>query len=180
VPQLPGAQQRKYFADSAAAAASFLARPDGPRIGALSFDGWDTHADEGAASGRLANLLGALDGALGAVEKGMGPAWRETVVAVVTEFGRTARINGTEGTDHGTATIALLAGGAVKGGRVIADWPGLRDADLYQQRDLKPTTDLRAVLKGVLRDHVRVDDKALASAVFPDSAGVKAMAGLVG
>ena len=180
VPQMPGAQQRKYFADSAGAAASFLARPDGPRIGALSFDGWDTHADEGAANGRLANLLGALDGALGAVEKGMGPAWRETVVAVMTEFGRTARHNGTEGTDHGTATIALLAGGAVKGGRVIADWPGLRDADLYQQRDLKPTTDLRAVLKGVLRDHVRVDDKALASAVFPDSAGVKPMSGLVG
>ena len=178
-PQLPGAQQRKYFADSAGAAASFLARPDGPRIGALSFDGWDTHADEGAANGRLANLLGALDGALGAVETGMGAAWRETVVAVVTEFGRTARINGTEGTDHGTATIALLAGGAVKGGRVIADWPGLRDGDLYQQRDLKPTTDLRAVLKGVLRDHVRVSEAALANAVFPDSAGVKAMSGLV-
>jgi len=180
VPQLPGAAQRKYFADSAAAAASFLARPDGPRIGALAFDGWDTHADEGAASGRLAVLLGALDGALAAVESNMGPAWRETVVAVMTEFGRTARINGTEGTDHGTATIALLAGGAVKGDRVIADWPGLRDADLYQQRDLKPTTDLRAVLKGVLRDHVRVDEKALAGAVFPDSAGVKAMSGLVG
>jgi len=179
-PQLPGAAQRKYFADSAGAAASFLARPDGPRIGALSFDGWDTHADEGAANGRLANLLGALDGALAAVETNMGPAWRDTVVAVITEFGRTARINGTEGTDHGTATIALLAGGAVKGGRVIADWPGLRDADLYQQRDLKPTTDLRAVLKGVLRDHVRVDDKVLARAVFPDSADVKAMGGLVG
>ena len=178
-PQLPGAQQRKYFADSAGAAASFLARPDGPRIGALSFDGWDTHADEGAANGRLANLLGALDGALGAVETGMGAAWRETVVAVVTEFGRTARINGTEGTDHGTATIALLAGGAVKGGRVIADWPGLRDGDLYQQRDLKPTTDLRAVLKGVLRHHVRVSEAALANALFPDSAGVKAMSGLV-
>jgi uncharacterized protein (DUF1501 family) len=101
------------------------------------------------------------------------------VVAVVTEFGRTARINGTEGTDHGTATIALLAGGALKGGRVIADWPGLKDADLYQGRDLKPTTDLRAVLKGVLRDHVRVDEKALARAVFPDSAAVKPMDGLI-
>jgi uncharacterized protein (DUF1501 family) len=110
----------------------------------------------------------------------MGPAWRETVVAVMTEFGRTARINGTEGTDHGTATIALLAGGAVKGGRVIADWPGLKDGDLYQQRDLKPTADLRAVIKGVLRDHVRVGEAALASKVFPDSANVKAMGGLVG
>jgi uncharacterized protein (DUF1501 family) len=179
VPQLPGAAQRKYFADSAGAAASFLARPDGPRIGALSFDGWDTHADEGAANGRLANLLGALDGALAAVESNMGPAWRETVVAVMTEFGRTARINGTEGTDHGTATIALLAGGAVKGGRVIADWPGLRDADLYQQRDLKPTTDLRAVLKGVLKDHLRVPDAALATKVFPDSVAARPMTGLV-
>jgi uncharacterized protein (DUF1501 family) len=179
-PQPPGAPMRKYFADSAGAAARFLARPDGPRIGALAFDGWDTHADEGAANGRLALLLGALDGALAAIEAGMGTAWRETVVAVVTEFGRTARLNGTEGTDHGTGTIALLAGGALKGGRVIADWPGLKEADLHERRDLKPTTDLRAVLKGVLRDHVRVADKALTGAVFPDSADVKAMGGLVG
>ena len=90
----------------------FLAQPDGPRIGALAFDGWDTHADEGALNGRLAALLGALDGALAAIETNMGPAWRDTVVVVVTEFGRTARINGTEGTDHGTATVAFLAGGA--------------------------------------------------------------------
>ena len=178
--QAPGAPMRKYFADSAGAAANFLARPDGPRIGALSFDGWDTHAAEGAANGRLAILLGALDGALGAVESGMGAAWKDTVVAVVTEFGRTARINGTQGTDHGTATVALLAGGALKGGRVIADWPGLKDGDLYQQRDLKATTDLHAVLKGVLRDHVRADEKALASTVFPDSAAVKPMSGLIG
>jgi len=174
------ARVREYFADASGAAAKYLARPDGPRVGALSLFGWDTHVNEGAAAGQLAGFLGALDGALAAVETNMGPAWRDTVVAVITEFGRTARINGTEGTDHGTATIALLAGGAVKGGRVIADWPGLRDADLYQQRDLKPTTDLRAVLKGVLRDHVRVDDKVLARAVFPDSADVKAMGGLVG
>jgi uncharacterized protein (DUF1501 family) len=98
---------------------------------------------------------------------------------VVTEFGRTARINGTEGTDHGTGTIALLAGGAVKGGRVIANWPGLKDSDLYQQRDLKPTTDLRAVLKGVLRDHLRVNETALAGTVFPDSGNVKPMGGLI-
>src|SRR5882757_9647508 len=161
----PGAaaQVRAYFTEAAGAAAKFLSRPDGPRIGALSFDGWDTHADEGAASGRLASLLGALDGAIGAVESGMGDTWKETVVAVVTEFGRTARINGTEGTDHGTATVALLAGGAVKGGRVIADWPGLKTANLRDQRDLKPTTDLRAVIKGVLRDHLRVPEATLAA-----------------
>jgi uncharacterized protein (DUF1501 family) len=173
------AQVRAYFEEAAGAAAKFLARPDGPRIGALSFDGWDTHADEGAANGRLASLLGALDGAVGAVESGMGDAWKETVVAVVTEFGRTARINGTEGTDHGTATVALLAGGALKGGRVIADWPGVGEAALYEKRDLNPTIDLRAVLKGLLRDHVRVDENALATVVFPGSAKVKPMTGLV-
>ena len=130
--------------------------------------------------GQLANLLGALDGALAAVEKNMGEAWQETVVAVVTEFGRTARINGTNGTDHGTGTVAFLAGGALRGGRVIADWPGLKQAQLHEERDLKPTIDLRAVLKGLLRDHLRVDERALASAVFPDSIGVIPIAGLVG
>jgi uncharacterized protein (DUF1501 family) len=172
-------QVRAYFAESAGNAAKFMARPDGPRVGALAFDGWDTHADEGAVNGRLAALLGALDGAIAAVETGMGAAWSDTVVAVVTEFGRTARINGTEGTDHGTATIALLAGGAVKGGRVIADWPGLKTADLRDARDLKPTTDLRAVLKGVLRDHLRVPDMTLATKVFPENTAAKPVAGLV-
>src|SRR5262249_472531 len=160
-------QVRAYFAESAGAAAKFLARPDGPRIGALAFDGWDTHADEGVMNGRLANLLAALDGAIAAMETEMKEAWRETGMAVVTEFGRTARINGTEGTDHGTATVALLAGGALKGGRVISDWPGLKPANLHEGRDLKPTTDLRAVLKGVLKDHLRVDEAALATKVFP-------------
>ena len=174
-----GGAVRRYFLESAGAAARFLARPDGPRIGALAFDGWDTHANEGATNGRLAALLGALDGAIAAVENGMGNAWRDTVVAVVTEFGRTARINGTEGTDHGTATVALLAGGAVKGGRIIADWPGLSGNKLHEGRDLRPTTDLRAVMKGVLRDHLRVDDAVLASKVFPDSDAVKPMAGLL-
>jgi uncharacterized protein (DUF1501 family) len=169
---------RAYFAESAGAAAKFMARPDGPRVGALAFDGWDTHVDEGADKGQLAALLGALDGALGAIESNMGEAWRETVVTVVTEFGRTAKINGTNGTDHGTGTIALLAGGALKGGRVIADWPGLKTADLYESRDLKPTTDLRAVLKGLLKDHLRLSDQVLAAKVFPGSANVPAMAGL--
>ena len=179
-PQGPTAAVRAYFSDAAGAAAKFMSRDDGPRVGALAFDGWDTHQDEGVAKGRLAALLGALDAALAAVENGMGDAWKETAVAVITEFGRTARINGTEGTDHGTATIALLAGGAVKGGRVIADWPGLNEASLYQSRDLKPTTDLRAILKGVLRDHLRVDERALASSVFPGSATLGAAKGLVG
>jgi uncharacterized protein (DUF1501 family) len=98
---------------------------------------------------------------------------------LITEFGRTARINGNDGTDHGTATVALLAGGALKGGRVLADWPGLKEADLHERRDLKATTDLRAIVKGVLADHLRVDDRVLATAVFPDSAAIKPTPGLL-
>jgi uncharacterized protein (DUF1501 family) len=174
------AQVRAYFSEAAGTAAKFLAQPDGPRVGALALDGWDTHFNEGIAQGRLSQLLGSLDAALAAIKANMGSAWRETVVALATEFGRTARINGTAGTDHGTATVALLVGGALKGGRVIADWPGLKAADLYQGRDLKPTTDLRAVLKGVLKDHLRADERALAQNVFPGSDGVRPMAGLLG
>jgi uncharacterized protein (DUF1501 family) len=172
-------QVRAYFAEAAGAAAKFLASPDGPRVGALAFDGWDTHINEGPVSGRLAGLLGALDGAIAAVKTNMGNAWSETVVALVTEFGRTAHVNGNEGTDHGTGTVALLAGGALKGGRVIADWPGLKDSDLYEKRDLKPTTDLRTVLKGVLKDHLRVEDHVLAADVFPGSEAAAPMAGLM-
>ena len=143
---------RAYFAESAGTAAKFLARPNGPRIGALAFDGWDTHANEGAQGGRLATLLGALDGAIAAIETEMKEAWRETVVAVITEFGRTARINGTEGTDHGTATVALLAGGALKGGRVIADWPGLKPANLHEgprpQADDRPARGAQGTAEG--------------------------------
>ena len=179
-PGVPGAAVRAYFAESTSAAAKFMARPDGPRVGALAFDGWDTHANEGAAKGRLAVLLAALDGAINALETGMGKSWRYTVIAVVTEFGRTARINGTEGTDHGTATVALLIGGAVKGGRVITDWPGLKEANLLDGRDLKPTTDLRAVMKGILKDHLRADDHLLAKDVFPGSQTINPLANLVG
>ena len=174
------ARVRAYFADAAGTAARFLSKADGPRVGAVGFVGWDTHINEGAASGQLANLLGALDGALAAIETNMGDAWRETVVAVITEFGRTAHINGTDGTDHGTGTVAFLAGGALRGGRMIADWPGLKTAQLYEGRDLKPTTDLRSVLKGLLRDHLRVEQSVLASTVFPDSADIVPTAGLVG
>jgi uncharacterized protein (DUF1501 family) len=172
-------QVRTYFAEAAGAAAKFLANPDGPRVGALALDGWDTHVNEGLVNGRLAQLLGALDAALAAVETNMGAAWSETVVTLITEFGRTARINGSAGTDHGTATVALLLGGALKGGRVIADWPGLKESDLYEKRDLKATTDLRAVLKGLLRDHLRVDERVLTADIFPGSDTVAPMTGLL-
>jgi uncharacterized protein (DUF1501 family) len=173
------ARVRQYFTDVAVTAAKYLARPDGPRVGAVGVSGWDTHINEGATGGQLANLLGALDASIPAFEQNMGDAWKETVVVFITEFGRAARINGTDGTDHGTGTVAWIVGGALKGGRVIADWPGLKEADLYEERDLKATIDLRAVLKGVLQDHLRVDQRALAATVFPGSDDVKPMAGLV-
>jgi uncharacterized protein (DUF1501 family) len=114
-------------------------------------------------------------------ESGLGAHWRDTVIVAATEFGRTARINGTEGTDHGTGTIALLAGGAVKGGRVITDWPTLKGrASMKEEgRDLAPTTDLRAVVNGVLADHLGRGERTLAEAVFPDSAMAKPMKGLI-
>jgi uncharacterized protein (DUF1501 family) len=175
----PGGDAEKVFVEQATAAAKFMALDDGPRVAAMSFDGWDTHADQGPQSGRLARLLGALDATFGALERGLGPVWKQTVVAVVTEFGRTAHENGSIGTDHGTATVAFLLGGAVAGGRIVADWPGLADEKLFEKRDLAPTTDLRAVFKGVLADHLGVSARALSERVFPGTEQVAAVKGLI-
>jgi uncharacterized protein (DUF1501 family) len=175
----PGANGPAAMRQVARGAAKLMSADDGPRIAALAFDGWDTHANEGGPVGRLAQLLSGLDGALAELETGLSERWRDTIVVVATEFGRTARINGTQGTDHGTGTIALLAGGAVKGGRAISDWPTLKPASLYEGRDLKPTTDLRGVIKGVLSDHLGIGERALAETVFPDSAAAKPIKGLV-
>jgi uncharacterized protein (DUF1501 family) len=176
---MQGGDNPKGMAAIAEGAARIMAADGGPRIAALAFDGWDTHAREGGATGRLASLLGGLDNALAAFEQNLKPYWKDTAILVVTEFGRTARINGTAGTDHGTGTVAFLVGGAVKGGRVIADWPGLKDTQLYQGRDLMPTTDLRAVAKGVLADLYGASANALGERVFPGSIGVKPMQGLI-
>lgn len=164
---------------AAIGAARLLATQDGPRIAALSFNGWDTHANEGGASGRLAQLLGGLDNALLAFEQGMKPVWKDTTILVVTEFGRTAKVNGTVGTDHGTATVAFLVGGAVKGGRIHADWPGLKTANLFEDRDLAPTTDLRSVFKGVLADQWGLSNTVLSERVFPGSTGSPPLRGLI-
>ncbi len=178
-PAQPNAALFREFTEAAAAAAKFLSAADGPRIGALSYNGWDTHANEGVIQGQLGNRLAGLDAAIKALADGLGDAWKDTIVMIVTEFGRTARVNGTSGTDHGMATCAVLVGGAVKGGRMIADWPGLADASLYENRDLKPTRDLRTVFKGVLRDHLGIPEGALSSAIFPDSGSAKPLADLV-
>lgn len=162
------------------AAAGFLSRDDGPQIAMFDATGWDTHANEGGAQGQLAARLGALDAGLRTLKKQLGPVWKDTAVLIATEFGRTAATNGTRGTDHGTGAAAFLLGGAVHGGRVIADWPGLSAQALYQGRDLKPTLDIRSVLKGVLGEHMRVSRAALDSSVFPESAAARALGGLVG
>ena len=175
----PGQNLAEGMRLAAKGAARLMSSDDGPRLAALAFDGWDTHANEGGPVGRLAFLLGGLDGVLEEFRNGLGERWRDTAIVVVTEFGRTALINGTDGTDHGTGTVALLAGGAIRGGRVIADWPGLKQAGLYEGRDLNPTTDLRGVLKGVLHDHLGLGERSLAETVFPDSGLVKPIAGLI-
>ena len=163
----------------AAGTARLLAADDGPRIAAVAFNGWDTHANEGGATGRLATLLGKLDNVLGVMERNLAEKWQDTVILVVTEFGRTVAVNGTDGTDHGTATIALLAGGAVNGGKIIADWPGLGSNSLYEGRDLTPTVDLRSIEKGLLADLFGLSDAALASEVFPNSADATPLRDLV-
>jgi uncharacterized protein (DUF1501 family) len=141
--------------------------------------GWDTHANEGGAQGQLAARLAGLDAGLRSLKEDLGPVWRDTVVMIATEFGRTAAVNGTRGTDHGTAAAAFLLGGAVHGGRVIADWPGLSERALYQGRDLAPTMNMHSALKGVLADHLAVPTRALDTAVFPDSAAAKPLQGLL-
>ena len=167
------------YVETARAAAGFLKRDDGPRVAMFDTTGWDTHANEGGAQGQLALRLRGLDAALAALKESLGPAWRHTVVLVATEFGRTAAINGTRGTDHGTGAAAFLLGGAVTGGRVHADWPGLARSSLLDHRDLRPTRDLRTVMKGVLRDHLRVPAPALDTRVFPDSASARPMDDLI-
>jgi uncharacterized protein (DUF1501 family) len=159
----------KSMVETATGAARLLASPGGPRLASLSFNGWDTHAREGGAEGRLATLLAGLDQAIAGMKSNLGSAWKDTVIMVVTEFGRTVHVNGTFGTDHGTGTVAFLVGGAVAGKRVISDWPGLRPAQLYEGRDLKPTIDLRSVFKGVAKDHLGVSENVLSSSVFPGS-----------
>jgi uncharacterized protein (DUF1501 family) len=167
------------YAQIVHAAAGFLRQEDGPQVAVFDTTGWDTHANEGAAEGQLAGRLAALDKGLATLKEQLGPVWKDTAVLLVTEFGRTAAINGTRGTDHGTATMTFLLGGAVAGGRVIADWPGLSSRALYQGRDLMPTLDLRCVLKGVLEQHLGIAARALETSVFPQSERARALQGLI-
>lgn len=159
--------------------AHFMTEPGGPQIAAVSLDGFDTHANQGAADGQLANHLAYLDAAIDGLSTGLGPEWSNTVVLVATEFGRTARMNGTKGTDHGTASTALVLGGGLKSGGIIGDWPTLQEARLFENRDTYPALDMRALFKGALAEQLGVDRRALDTVVFPDSAGVEPVRNLV-
>jgi uncharacterized protein (DUF1501 family) len=157
-------------------AAEFLARADGPRIAMIETGGWDTHS---AQNPRLANQLKALDTMLAALRDGLGAHWRDTTVLVATEFGRTAAANGTGGTDHGQGSVAMLIGGSVAGGRVVADWPGLAPGNLYEGRDLRPTTSLDALIAGVAAESLALDPQRTTSVLFGNSGTQRPITGLV-
>jgi uncharacterized protein (DUF1501 family) len=162
-----------------ATVAKFMLEPNGPQIVAISIDNFDTHANQGAAQGVLAQRLTYLDSVLGGLSSGLGGEWSNTVVVAATEFGRTARVNGTGGTDHGTASTALVLGGALKRTGIVGDWPTLQQAKLFENRDTAPTLDMRALFKGVLAEHLGLERKALDTQIFPDSAAAQAARGVV-
>jgi len=179
VPAMRPAGGADRISGAARMAATLMRSLGGPEVAVIEASGWDTHANQGGAKGALAQRLNGLDNALRALADELGPLWPQTAVLVVTEFGRTAAMNGTRGTDHGTGGCAFLAGGAVRGGRVIADWPGLSRTALLDNRDLRPTLDLRSVFKAVLDEHLRVDARSLATRIFPDSSGARPLQGLI-
>jgi uncharacterized protein (DUF1501 family) len=157
-------------------AANFLSREDGPRIAMLETNGWDTHS---AQAPRLAAQLKALDTAIAAMRDAVGAAWKKTTVLVATEFGRTAAVNGSGGTDHGTASMAMLIGGAVKGGRVLTDWPGLAPSKLYEDRDLRPTMGLDSLIAGGAAEALGLDSDRLGHLLFGPAISSKPISGLI-
>ncbi|HXE67025.1 MAG TPA: DUF1501 domain-containing protein [Rhodanobacteraceae bacterium] len=160
-----------------AAAGGFMGKADGPRIAFVEDDGWDTHANEAAI---VTRKIGELDAGVKAFHQSVGAMWSRTIVVVATEFGRTAHINGTGGTDHGTGGAMFLAGGALRGGRVAGKWPGIGSRELYQDRDVHATTDFRSVFKGVLAAHLGIAESLLESRIFPGSSVAKPLGNLVG
>ncbi len=161
-----GAPPPRSFAARAAQLAHLIGGDPRIRLAFVALGGWDTHVDQGGPEGQLANRLRPLGEGLAALAQGLGSAWRETVIVVLSEFGRTVHENGDRGTDHGHGNVIWVAGGAVNGGRVYSDWPGLAAAQLYQRRDLAITTDFRAVLAAILGPHLRLADRQL-DLVFP-------------
>jgi uncharacterized protein (DUF1501 family) len=170
--RMGGGARRQDAAALGRMAAGFLARADGPRIAMIETSGWDTHSGQ---AGRLAAQLRGLDGLIGALREGLGAVWADTVVVVATEFGRTVAANGTGGTDHGTASAAMIVGGAVEGGRVVSDWPGLAPGNLFEGRDLRPTMSLDALLASVCAEAFRLEPQRTAGVLFPQAGKAQAL-----
>lgn len=170
---------RENMENTLKAVGKIISDPNGPRIATLEIGGWDTHAQQGLEGGALANNFATLDAAFGALKQALGPLWAQTVVLAATEFGRTVAGNGTGGTDHGTATCALIAGGKIHGGKVYTQWPGLDKTQLHQGRDLRPTTDLRQVAKAVLQSHLGLAAGDVERHIFPDSGSLRPLDGLI-
>lgn len=171
-----GGGRRDNGAATGALAARLLSGDKGAHIAFIETEGWDTHANQ---RGALTRNLRNLDALLAALKGGLGAEWNKTLVVVATEFGRTAAPNGTGGTDHGTASAAMLLGGAVAGGRVIADWPGLTRSQLHEGRDLRPTRGLDALIAGALAQHYGLEPKRAMAILFPDARGVAVKEGLM-
>jgi uncharacterized protein (DUF1501 family) len=176
-----GGKRYGNFGVLAQRAAEFLVQPGGPHVAVLEVGGWDSHANQASPTGALSNNLRLLDAGLDALRSGLqaGDTWKRTVIVVASEFGREVAINGTQGSDHGSGGVAFVLGGAVKGGRVVADWPGLAKRQRFEGRDLRTTTDLRAVLKSMLGDHLHIAKAHLDTLVFPGSDALPALSLLV-
>lgn len=170
------ARRRQDAASMGAMAATFLVQSRGPRVAMLESEGWDTHTNQ---ANRMAAQLRGLDALLAGLRKGLGPVWSQTVVVVATEFGRTAAVNGTAGTDHGNGAVTMLLGGAVRGGRVLTDWPGLAKASLYEGRDLRPTMQIDHLLAGAAAETFGLDPERVAHTVFPEMGRARPLEGLV-
>jgi uncharacterized protein (DUF1501 family) len=166
------------FDQTARVTADIITAQGGPQITVFDIGGFDTHADQGTTGGRLAPRLLDLANGLAGLKERLGPIWAKTVVICASEFGRTVRINGTNGTDHGTGGTAILAGGAVKGGRIIGDWQGLGPSGLYEDRDLRPINDLRGLFKAALIDHLGLETARVNQVIFPDSLDARPMVNL--
>ncbi|RHW18536.1 DUF1501 domain-containing protein [Sphingomonas gilva] len=169
------ADNGRNAAATGALAARLMAPANGARIAMIETGGWDTHSGQKA---RLGAQLRGLDAMIGAIRTGLGAEWANTMVLVATEFGRTVAVNGTNGTDHGTASAAMLLGGGVKGGRVIADWPGLAQASLYEGRDLRPTGDLDGFIAGAVAAHFGLEPARVLPTLFPQSTAAQPVEGL--
>lgn len=174
-----GTNNNNSPAGLASVAGRLLAAVDGPRMATLELGGWDTHANQGLATGQLANVFGTLRDSLTALRTNLGDAWAKTSIVVITEFGRTVLGNGTFGSDHGMGSVTFVAGGAIAGKRRLGGWPTLGPTQLYQNRDLAPINDQRSVLKSILQRQFGLSETVLNETVFPGSAAVPMFGDLV-